>query len=97
MKAKIYQPTKTAMQSGSANMQNWIVEYEPQEAKEIDTLMGWVGSGDMQSQLKLKFSSKDAAVAYAERNGLFYDLVEPNIRRIHPKSYSDNFKFGKIE
>ena len=33
MKAKIYQPAKTAMQSGNANVRHWIVEYEPVEAK----------------------------------------------------------------
>ena len=97
MKAKIYQPAKTAMQSGAANMQNWIVEYEPQEAKKIDTLMGWVGSGDMRGQLRLKFNSKADAIAYAERNGLAYHVTEPNIRSVRPKSYSDNFKYGKIE
>ena len=92
MKAKIYQPAKTAMQSGAANMQNWIVEYEPQEAKKKDTLMGWVGSGDMRGQLRLKFNSKADAIAYAERNGLAYHVTEPNIRSVRPKSYSDNFK-----
>ena len=97
MKAKIYQPAKNAMQSGVANMQSWVVEYEPQEAKQIDTLMGWVGSGDMRGQLRLKFNSKDDAVAYAERNRLSYNVMEPNIRHVRPKSYSDNFKFGKIE
>ena len=97
MKAKIYQPAKNAMQSGSANVQHWIVEYEPEEAKKVDTLMGWVGSGDMRGQLRLKFETKDEAIAYAERNALSYNIAEPNIRRVIPKSYSDNFKYTKVE
>ena len=97
MKAKIYQPAKTAMQSGNANVKHWIVEYEPEEAKKVDTLMGWAGSGDMRGQLRLKFETKDEAIAYAERNALSYNIAEPNIRRVIPKSYSDNFKYTKVE
>ncbi|MDC0191425.1 ETC complex I subunit [Rhodospirillales bacterium] len=97
MKAKIYQPARTAMQSGYANVQHWIVEYEPEEAKKVDTLMGWAGSGDMRGQLRLKFETKEEAIAYAERNALSYNLAEPNIRRVIPKSYSDNFKYTKVE
>ena len=97
MKAKIYQPARNAMQSGYANVQHWIVEYEPEEAKKVDTLMGWVGSGDMRGQLRLKFATKDEAIAYAERNALSYNVAEPNIRRVIPKSYSDNFKYTKVE
>ena len=85
------------MQSGSANVKHWIVEYEPEEAKKVDTLMGWAGSGDMRGQLRLKFATKDEAIAYAERNALSYNIAEPNIRRVIPKSYSDNFKYTKVE
>ena len=97
MKAKIYQPAKTAMQSGNANVKHWIVEYEPEETKTVDPLMGWAGSGDMRGQLKLRFDTKDEAIAYAERNALSYNIAEPNIRRVIPKSYSDNFKYEKVE
>ena len=97
MKAKIYQPARTAMQSGSANVKHWIVEYEPEESKKVDSLMGWVGSGDMRGQLTLRFNTKDEAIAYAERNALSYNIAEPNIRRVIPKSYSDNFKYEKVE
>ena len=85
------------MQSGYANVQHWIVEYEPEEAKKVDTLMGGAGSGDMRGQLRLKFETKDEAIAYAERNALSYNVAEPNIRRVIPKSYSDNFKYTKGE
>ena len=68
MEARIYQPTKTAMQSGQANTRFWIMEFEPEAAKQIDDLTGWTSSGDMRSQIKLKFKSKEDAVAYATKN-----------------------------
>tara|TARA_B100000315_G_scaffold155885_1_gene144464 strand:+ start:799 stop:1092 length:294 start_codon:yes stop_codon:yes gene_type:complete len=96
MEARIYQPSKNALQSGQANTRNWVVEYEPEEAKRNDELMGWVGSGDMRGQLKLKFESKEDAIAYAERNKIPYNLREPKKRRQRPKSYADNFRFDKV-
>ena len=54
---RIFKPTKTAMQSGRAALATWILEFEQTEAKKADPLMGWIGSGDMNGQLKLKFPS----------------------------------------
>jgi hypothetical protein len=96
MEARIYQPSKNALQSGQANSRKWVVEYEPEEAKRNDELMGWVGSGDMRGQLKLKFESKEGAIAYAERNGIPYVMQEPKKRRQRPKSYADNFRYDKV-
>ncbi len=88
---KIFKPAKHSMQSGRANLSTWILEFEPAEAKKIDPLMGWTGSGDMNSQVKLKFTSKELAVAYASNKGLTYNVYEPKVRKFQPKSYSDNF------
>ena len=96
MEARIYQPSKNALQSGQANSRKWVVEYEPEEAKRNEELMGWVGSGDMRGQLKLKFESKEGAIAYAERNGIPYVMQEPKKRRQRPKSYADNFRYDKL-
>ena len=96
MEARIYQPSKNALQSGQANSRKWVVEYEPEEAKRNEELMGWVGSGDMRGQLKLKFESKEGAIAYAERNGIPYVMQEPKKRRQRPKSYADNFRYDKV-
>ncbi len=97
MEARIYQPTKTAMQSGRGNTKKWLLEYKPAEKKLAEPLMGWIGSGDTRTQLKLRFATKEEAVAYAERHGIPYTLTEPKIRAIRPKSYADNFKFDRIE
>ena len=97
MEVKIYQPAKTAMQSGRANMKRWVIEYEPEEAKQVDALMGWIGSGDMRGQVKMRFSTREEAIAYAKRNQLSYQVKDPKVRKIKPKSYADNFRFDRIE
>ena len=91
--ARIFQPAKTAMQSGRANTKKWVLEFEPVEARRADSLMGWIGSGDMRGQVRLRFESKEAAIAYAERNGIDFQVQAPRRRRIRPKSYSDNYSF----
>jgi hypothetical protein len=95
MTARIYKPTKTAMQSGSACTKDWVLDYEPEAAREIDPLMGWTSSRDMRSQVRLAFATKAEAIAYAERNGIAYRLDEPKPRGTVRKSYSDNFRFGR--
>jgi hypothetical protein len=97
MTARIYKPARTAMQSGPARTKEWVLEYEPAAAREIDPLMGWTSSRDMLSQLRLTFATREEAVAYAERNGIPYRLVEPKLRTAVRKSYSENFRFGRKE
>ena len=92
MEARIYQPAWTAMQSGQGNTKKWVLEFEPEEKKLTEPLMGWIGSGDMRGQVKLRFSSREEAVAYAERHGIPYTVSEPKRRIIRPKSYADNFR-----
>ncbi len=96
MTARIYKPAKTALQSGLARTQEWVLEYEPAAAREIDPLMGWTSSRDTRAQVRLEFDTREDAIAYAERNGLAYTLVEPETRKAVRKSYADNFKFGRI-
>jgi len=87
----IYQPSKTAMQSGSGNTQSWVLEFESGAPKLADPLMGWLGSSDTRTQVRLKFDSRIAAVGFAERKGLAYRIQKPKTRRIRPKSYAENF------
>ena len=91
--ARIYQPSKTAMQSGRAKTQSWVLEFEPAEARHADPLMGWVSSGDTLCQVKLKFPSKAEAVSYADREGISYHITEPRRRRSKAKNYADNFSY----
>lgn len=92
---RVFQPAKTAMQSGRANVKKWVLEFEPGSRKETDTLMGWTGSRDTKGQVRMKFTSKEDAIAFCQKNKLSYTVSEPKKRRIKPKNYSDNFAFGR--
>ena len=93
MRARIYQPAKTAMQSGSAKTHQWVLEFAPASEREVDPLMGWTSSSDTQSQVRLKFETREAAETYAAEKGLEFDLVEPQPRKaiIRPRGYGENF------
>ncbi|WP_112323189.1 ETC complex I subunit [Oceanibium sediminis] len=93
MRARIYKPAKTAMQSGTAKTNEWILEFAPSEARVKDPLMGWTGSGDTQTQVKLRFDTLEAAKAYAARQGIAARVMQPKTRsrNIRPGGYGDNF------
>jgi NADH dehydrogenase (ubiquinone) Fe-S protein 4 len=90
-KAKIYKPSKTALQSGTKKYDKWIIEYVT-EKPGINPLMGWESSTDTLTELKLEFSTKQLAIKYAKKNKINFEIIEPNIRKITKKSYADNFK-----
>lgn len=93
MRARIYQPARTAMQSGTAKAKGWVLEFAPASAREVDPLMGWTSSTDTQAQVKLRFETREAAEAYATAKGIAYDVVEPKARKpvIRPRGYGENF------
>lgn len=95
MVARIYQPTKNPMQSGRGKTGNWVLEYVRETPRKIEPLMGYTSSTDMKQQIKLNFDSQEDAVAYAERNGIAYQLANQKQRKIRMTSYSDNFKFDR--
>jgi ETC complex I subunit conserved region len=91
MVARIYQPARTATQSGRAKTRRWLLELEPKSRREADPLCGWLGSDDTDQQVQLWFPSKEAAVAYARRRGIEYRVFEPQRPIVTPKSYAENF------
>jgi hypothetical protein len=95
MKARIYQPAKTAMQSGRGKTQQWVLEYEPTRRQQLDPLMGWPGAGDTLQQVRLKFDTLAEAEAFARKNGIDCQVHEPQQRKIKPKAYADNFAVGR--
>ena len=95
MVARIYKPTRNAMQSGTAKTKEWVLDYEPEEPRGIEPLMGWTSSGDMKQQLKLRFTTKEEAIAYAERHGIPYQIVEPKEPARRTIAYADNFSFSR--
>ena len=96
VKARIFQPTRSAMQSGAANSKGWRLEYDPGAPRGIDPLMGWTTSSDTTQQLSLCFKTKQDAVAFARRNNLDFVLVEPNKQNVEPKSYAANFAHNRL-
>jgi hypothetical protein len=95
MLARIYRPAKTAMQSGKAKTQDWLLEFEPATARLPDPLMGWAASADMNGQVRLSFDGKEAAVEYAQKHGIPFRVVEPHTPRLVLKTYADNFAYNR--
>lgn len=99
--AHIYRPTKNAMQSGKAKHGTWVLEFEsltddgssaPQKTRFSEHLMGWTSGTDMDQEIRIRFDSKEAAIAYAEKHHLEYDVTEPQQEDTIIKSYAENFK-----
>lgn len=93
MRARIYRPSRTAMSSGTAKTRDWVLEFVPESSREVDPLMGWTSSSDTQSQVRMRFETREAALAYAEDHGLDALVVEPKPRKfnIRPGGYGENF------
>ncbi len=94
-RARIFQQPKDSSQSGQAHSHDWILDYGQAEQRQQDPLMGWFGSGDTRSQVALRFPSREDAVAYAERQGIAYDIELPAPRIRRPKAYADNFRYDR--
>jgi hypothetical protein len=96
MLARIFRPSKTAMQSGRAKANEWVLEFEPKDARRPDPLMGWTVTSDTESsQVQLHFATKEEAVAYADNYGLPFQLVDPKPAKRIIKAYADNFAFHR--
>ena len=92
MKAKIFKPSKTAMQSGRAKNKNWVLKFSDQKTQLKDIMMGWNGGSSTLTQIELKFSTKKEAINYARNNKIDYEILESSERKVINKSYADNFK-----
>ena len=95
MLARIYKPAQNVMQQGKGATRDWVLEYLPEQPRDIEPLMGWTSSSDTKRQIRLSFATKDEAVAYAKENGIAFRLEEPPVSKIRPKSYAENFKYGR--
>ena len=89
-RAKIYIPSKTAMQSGRGKTKKWVLSFETKNTK-TNPLMGWESGEDTLSEVILEFSSKEKAINYAKKNSILYQVIEPKKSNFIIKSYADNF------
>jgi ETC complex I subunit conserved region len=94
--ARIHRPPKTAMQSGRAQTLKWVLEYEPASRRDPDPLMGWSSARDTLNEVQLRFDTLDEALAFAEKHGLEYTLIEDHPRTPKVKSYADNFRYDRV-
>src|SRR5579871_4507910 len=95
MTARIYKPARTAMQSGTAKTREWRLDFEPEQPRTVEPLMGWTSSGDMKQQVRLSFETKEEAIAYCERNGIAFQVFETKPAPRARMSYADNFSFTR--
>ena len=96
MKARIYQPAKSATQSGRARTALWVLEYELETQRRPEPLMGWTASGDTLNQVCLEFPTREEAIAYAQRKGWEYTAGDAPTRIVTPRNYVDNFKYRPV-
>jgi hypothetical protein len=94
MAARIYRPAQNVMQQGKGSG-DWVLEYVSDRPKVTEPLMGWTSSTDTRRQVRVRFASKEEAVAFATRNGIAFRLEEPPTTKLRPKSYAENFKYGR--
>jgi hypothetical protein len=97
MTARIYTPARTAMQSGTAKTKEWVLDYELEQPRMVEPLMGWTSSADMKQELRLHFDSKEEAIAYCEREAIPYQVFETRPPARARVSYSDNFAYPRRE
>ena len=97
MLARIFKASKTAMQSGTGNADQWFLEFDQNDHKPIDQVMSWIGSSDTSSQIKLKFETKEEAIQYAKTNNVlfFIDAGTEKKMNIRKNGYGDNFDYNR--
>ena len=95
-KARIFRPDKNPMQSGKALLGAWQLEFVPEKPYFVEHLMGWIGMTDMPQEIRLTFPTKETAIAYATKQKIPFEVIEPKVRHHIAKAYADNFKFNKI-
>ena len=95
MPARIYKPAKSAMQSGRAKTESWVLEFEPQTQRKIEPLMGYTASSDMRQQLRMQFPTAEAAEAYCRKNGIAFITQKPKEPLRRRNSYAENFAYDR--
>jgi len=95
MTARIYKPAQNVMQQGKRATREWVLEYVPDQPRLIEPLMGWTSSGDTRRQVRLRFETQDEAIAFATENGIPFRLEKFPVKTLRPKSYAENFRYGR--
>ncbi len=94
-RARIYRPSKNAMQSGKMHTKKWVLSFKPQKGYSLDALMGWNSSSDMRQQVHLSFDTLEEAEDYARAKDLEYDVIVPPGKSAPVKAYTQNFAYNR--
>ena len=93
MAAKIKQLSKRTTQNAPIGIQKWVIEFTPEDgAIYSDKLTGWLSSNDMKNEINLKFLTLEAAETFAKENNIEYEILQPGVKKLVKRAYSDNFK-----
>ncbi|KAI8986239.1 ETC complex I subunit conserved region-domain-containing protein [Trametes punicea] len=92
---RIYQPTRSTTQSGTGKSDRWRIDWDilPGAGRWENPLMGWASSADYMQGTRLSFRTKEDAIHFAEKQGWDYYVAAPEIKRIPPKNYAENFLY----
>ncbi len=95
VRAKIYQPAKTAMQSGKGKTSQWTLEFERPAPATPDALMGWNTMASTVTQVKLSFATQEEAITYANAKNIEFAVSAPHHAAVAPKAYAENFSSNR--
>uniref|UniRef100_A0A2K6L0I2 NADH dehydrogenase [ubiquinone] iron-sulfur protein 4, mitochondrial n=1 Tax=Rhinopithecus bieti TaxID=61621 RepID=A0A2K6L0I2_RHIBE len=90
-KVRIFVPARNNMQSGVNNTKKWKMEFDTRERWE-NPLMGWASTADPLSNMVLTFRTKEDAVSFAEKNGMFGLFLTKKLRNTIKVYRKCNFK-----
>ncbi len=91
MKFRIFQPAKSAMQSGKKNTKKWLMLPIQNNIRSVSPVTGWISASDTSSQFRFEFATKDEAINFAQEKKWHFEVEEPQSAKIKPKSYAANF------
>ena len=75
--ARIQKAERSATTSGMARAKGWRLTFERRSPPVLDPLMGWTGGEDPLAQVELSFPTLEAAICYAQGQGLTYEVIPP--------------------
>src|SRR3712207_9090912 len=93
--ARIYRPPRSTMTSGKGRTHGWVLEFVPAERQQPDPLMGWVGSGDTDRQVRLHFDTREEAGGYCRRHRICQQGEETEPPFFRAKIYAGTLRLGR--
>ena len=97
MTARIYKPARTAMQSGTAKTKEWVLDFEPEQPRMVEPLMGWTSSGDMKQQVRLPSIPRKRPSPIARQRHRLPGFREQSGERGRAFPTPDNFAYTRRE